>query len=53
VTKSSSSPAPKKASAARVVSYNRADERLTIEGLNLVKRHLKRTQDGQGGITET
>ncbi len=36
----------------KVVSYNRADERLTIEGLNLVKRHLKRTQDGQGGITE-
>ena len=27
----------------KVVSYNRADERLTIEGLNLVKRHLKRT----------
>jgi len=26
----------------KVVSYNRADERLTIEGLNLVKRHLKR-----------
>jgi ribosomal protein L24 len=29
----------------KIVSYNRADERLTIEGLNLVKRHLKRTQD--------
>ena len=36
----------------KIVSYNRADERVTIEGLNLVKRHLKRTQDGQGGITE-
>jgi len=35
----------------KVVSYNRADERLTIEGLNLVKRHLKRTQDGQGGAS--
>lgn len=36
----------------KVANYSRAEERLTIEGLNLVKRHLKRTQDGQGGITE-
>jgi large subunit ribosomal protein L24 len=36
----------------KVLSYSRAEERLTVEGLNLVKRHLKRTQDGQGGITE-
>ena len=36
----------------KITVYDRADERVTIEGLNLVKRHLKRTQDGQGGITE-
>ena len=36
----------------KITIYDRADERVTIEGLNLVKRHLKRTQDGQGGITE-
>ena len=23
-----------------------------MDGVNLVKRHLKRTEDGQGGITE-
>ena len=28
------------------MELDRADERVTIEGLNLVKRHLKRTQDG-------
>lgn len=37
---------------AKVVAYDRAAERVTLEGVNLVKRHLKRTQDGQGGITE-
>lgn len=36
----------------KVTGYDRADERVVVEGLNLVKRHLKRTQDGQGGITE-
>lgn len=35
-----------------ILAYNRAAERVTIKGLNLVKRHLKRTQDGAGGITE-
>lgn len=37
---------------AKVVSYDRAAERVVLDGVNLVKRHLKRTQDGQGGITE-
>ncbi len=36
----------------KVLTYNRAEERVTVEGLNIVKRHLKRTQDGQGGITD-
>jgi large subunit ribosomal protein L24 len=35
-----------------VLNYNRADERVSVKGLNLVKRHLKRTQEGTGGITE-
>ena len=35
-----------------ILTYDRADERVTIKGLNLVKRHLKRTQEGTGGITE-
>ena len=34
-----------------ILTYDRADERVTIKGLNLVKRHLKKTQEG-GGITE-
>ena len=35
-----------------ILTYDRADERVTVKGLNLVKRHLKRAQDGTGGITE-
>lgn len=35
-----------------ILNYNRVAERVTIKGLNLVKRHLKRTQEGTGGITE-
>jgi large subunit ribosomal protein L24 len=35
-----------------ILTYDRAAERVTIKGLNLVKRHLKRTQEGTGGITE-
>ena len=37
---------------AKVVRYDRPDERVTLDGINMVKRHLKRTEDGQGGITE-
>lgn len=37
---------------AKVVAYDRAAERVILENTNMVKRHLKRTQDGQGGITE-
>jgi len=37
---------------AKVTRYDRAEERVTLDGVNLVKRHLKRTEDGQGGITE-
>ena len=36
----------------KISSYDRVAGRVVVEGLNLVKRHLKRTQDGQGGITE-
>ncbi|MEI7602720.1 MAG: 50S ribosomal protein L24 [Opitutae bacterium] len=35
-----------------IIAYDRVDERVTVKGLNLVKRHLKRAQDGTGGITE-
>ncbi len=35
-----------------VLNYDRADERLKVKGLNMVKRHLKRSEDGTGGITE-
>ena len=37
---------------AKVVSYDRAAERVVLDGVNLVKRHLKRAEDGSGGITE-
>jgi large subunit ribosomal protein L24 len=37
---------------AKVVAYDRGAERVTLEGVNLVKRHLKRAEDGSGGITE-
>jgi len=35
----------------KVVSYNRADERLTIEGLNLVKRRPARPGCASGGAS--
>ncbi|MEM7432101.1 MAG: 50S ribosomal protein L24 [Pseudomonadota bacterium] len=29
------------------------DGRVLVEGINMVKKHMKKTNDGQGGIVET
>jgi large subunit ribosomal protein L24 len=36
----------------KILKIDRETQRVTVEGLRLVKRHLKKTQQSEGGIVE-